>query len=114
MVRRIFKLFFDAVFLLGGFFCLSAQETAVSSLFHYTLENGLELFVMENDSAPLAYIEIAVKAGAVTQTPENAGLFHLYEHMMFKGNEKYPNQKEAYSALNKMGVSDWNGTTSTG
>lgn len=112
MVRRIFKLFFGAVFLLGEFFCLSAQETAVSSLFHYTLENGLELFVMENDSAPLAYIEIAVKAGAVTQTPENAGLFHLYEHMMFKGNEKYPNQKEAYSALNKMGVSDWNGTTS--
>lgn len=67
---------------------------------------------MENDSAPLAYIEIAVCAGAVTQTKENAGLFHLYEHMMFKGNAKYANQKEAYAALNKMGVSDWNGTTS--
>lgn len=112
MFQKILKLFFSVVFLWGGVFNFSAQETDLSSLFHYTLDNGLELFVMENDSAPLAYIEIAVKAGAVTQTPENAGLFHLYEHMMFKGNEKYSNQKEAYSALNRMGVSDWNGTTS--
>ncbi len=90
---------------------LFAEKTPVENLYRYKLENGLELFVMENDSAPLVYIEIAVRTGAVSQTPENAGLFHLYEHMMFKGNDKYKNQKEVTAALNKLGVSDWNGTT---
>lgn len=98
-------------YLAGCSFCF-AQETSIPSLYRYRLENGLELYVMENDSAPLAYIEIAVRAGAVTQTAENAGLFHLYEHMMFKGNENYANQKEVTQAMNRLGVADWNGTTS--
>lgn len=88
-----------------------AAKTGIKNLYRYTLKNGLELFVMENDAAPLAYIEIAVRAGAVTQTPETAGLFHLYEHMMFKGNAKYENQAAFKDAMNKLGVSDWNGTT---
>ena len=62
---------------------LWSEATNIQGLYRYKLGNGLELFVAENDSAPLAYIEIAVRAGAVTQTPENAGLFHLYEHMLF-------------------------------
>ncbi|WP_407429351.1 M16 family metallopeptidase, partial [Treponema sp.] len=90
---------------------LSAQETNFPTLYRYTLENGLELFIAENDSAPLAYIELAVRAGAVTQTPETAGLFHLYEHMLFKGNAKYANQDEFTEAENKMGVIDENGST---
>ncbi len=108
VLRKIFPFLLVFVLLTS----LHAEKTKIEGLYRYTLENGLELFVMENDSAPLVYIEIAVRAGAVTQTKENAGLFHLYEHMMFKGNSKYANQKEAYAALNKMGVSDWNGTTS--
>lgn len=89
-----------------------AQETPVQNFYRYRLENSLELFVMEDDKAPLVYIEIAVRAGGVTQTRDNAGLFHLYEHMMFKGNEKHKTQKEFTAALNRMGVAEWNGTTS--
>ncbi len=91
--------------------CLWAEKTSIPGLSYFCLDNGLELFVLENNCAPLAYIEIAVRAGGVTQVPENTGLFHLYEHMMFKGNAKYPDQKAATEALNRMGVSDWNGTT---
>ena len=83
----------------------------ISGLYRKTLPNGMEVFVAENPSAPLAYIEIAVRAGAVTQTPENAGLFHLYEHLMFKGNAKYPDQTEFTKAMNALGVGDWNGST---
>lgn len=90
---------------------LFAQETSFPNLYRYTLENGLELFVAEDDSAPLAYIELAVRAGAVTQTPETAGLFHLYEHMLFKGNSKYASQTEFTEAENKMGAIDENGST---
>lgn len=104
------KKFFYTLFLFLCFIAY-AQKTNIPNVYKYTLKNGLELFIAENDSAPLVYIEIAVRAGAVTQTPKTAGLFHLYEHMMFKGNSKFKNQKEVTEELNKLGVSDWNGTT---
>lgn len=86
---------------------------AVPGLYNYKLDNGLELFVVENDSAPLVYVEVAVRCGAVTQTADDAGLFHLYEHMMFKGNARYSNESETMAAMNALGVDDWNGTTGT-
>ena len=88
-----------------------AEKTPVENLYEYKLDNGLELFVMENHAAPLAYIEIAVKAGGRAQTAENAGLFHLYEHMMFKGNTKYRDAASVQRAINDMGVANWNGST---
>ena len=91
------------------------RESASSSgknVESFTLENGLKVFTSENHSVPLVYIEIAVRAGGVTQTPETAGLFHLYEHMMFKGNELYRDAASVQKAINDMGVTSWNGTTS--
>lgn len=81
------------------------------STYCYKLENGLTLFIAENHSVPLAYIEIAVRAGGITQTKDNAGLFHLYEHMMFKGNKKFKNSGAVQKALSDMGTASWNGTT---
>ncbi len=91
----------------------ASGKTPVENLFQYTLDNGLDVFVAENHSVPLVYIEIAVKAGAITQTPETAGLFHLYEHMMFKGNELYKDAASVQRAISDLGVTNWNGTTST-
>lgn len=53
-----------------------------------TLGNGLEVIVIENRSVPLVTVEIAVRNGAYTETPEYNGLSHLYEHMFFKSNER--------------------------
>ena len=92
-------------------FAQGNSKTNIEGLYRKTLDNGMQIFVMENNSAPLAYVEIAVRAGAATQTPENAGLFHLYEHLMFKGNAKYKSQQEFTEAMNKLGVGEWNGTT---
>ena len=100
-----------AVLLVSSAMTLAAKETPIEDLYQYKLDNGLELFVAENHSVPLVYIEIAVKAGATTQTPETAGLFHLYEHMMFKGNELYPNSAAVQRAVKDMGVSKWNAYT---
>ena len=93
-------------------FLLFAEKTPIEHLHSYTLDNGLSVFVAENHSAPLVYIEVTVRAGSIAQTPENAGLFHLYEHMMFKGNAKYRNSQAMQTALKNMGVTNWNGTTS--
>ncbi len=96
-----------------SFSALFAKETPVENLYSYKLKNGMELYVAENHTVPLAYVEIAVRGGGIGQTKENAGLFHLYEHMMFKGNAKYDTEEDIQSALTKLGVSSWNGTTNT-
>jgi zinc protease len=80
---------------------------------HKTLSNGLEVIVVENHAVPLATVCVAFRGGASAQSPETAGLFHLYEHMLFDGNEKYPTQASFMAALNKMGVAGWNGATGT-
>lgn len=109
MFTKLKKCFFVAVFSLLSL--AFAELTSISGLYRYKLENGLDLFVAENDAAPLAYIEIAVRAGAVTQSIATAGLFHLYEHMMFKGNARYANQDEFNAAANMLGQIDQNGST---
>src|SRR5262245_17614497 len=58
-----------------------------------TLENGLELLVVEKHTVPLVTIEIAVKAGAFVEDEKTNGLSHLYEHMFFKGNKALPTQE---------------------
>lgn len=99
--------FFSCLLALSG----CSKRLPVEGLHQYNLDNGLTVFAQENHAVPLVYICIAVRAGAVTQTPENAGLFHLYEHMMFKGNELYPTAAEVQRAIKDMGITDWNGTT---
>jgi zinc protease len=78
---------------------------------HKTLANGLEVIVVENHAVPLATVCVAVRGAASAQTQENAGLFHLYEHMLFDGNEKYPTQAALMAAIKRLGVANWNGET---
>jgi zinc protease len=48
------------------------------------LANGLEVIVLEDHSVPLVTVELAVRNGSFTESPELNGLSHLYEHMFFK------------------------------
>ncbi len=110
-MNKIIKRFLAFMILSVCGLCLSAQETLVQDVYHYTLDNGLELFIAENDNVPLTYIELAVKGGGIAQKKETVGLFHLYEHMIFKGNTKYPTAASVQKAINDMGVPSWNGST---
>lgn len=74
------------------------------------LANGLEVIVVENHGVPIATLEIDVKNGAFTQTPEYAGLAHMYEHMFFKANREYPNPDAFASRASELGAL-YNGTT---
>lgn len=76
------------------------------------LKNGLEVLVVEKHDAPMVTIEIAVKTGSFTETPETNGLSHLYEHMFFKGNAALPTQERYMARVSELGIS-FNGTTST-
>jgi len=102
--------------LLAVLFCalsfpLFAEKTRIAGLYQYTLDNGLELFVAENHAAPLVYIKLSVKAGGIAQTPETAGVFHLYEHMMFEGDSQYPDGAAMDRGIKDLGVTYHNAST---
>src|ERR1700693_4975431 len=74
------------------------------------LANGLEVIVVENHGVPLATIEIDVKNGSFTQTPEYEGLAHMYEHMFFRANSKYPEPNQFWDRAADLGAV-FNGST---
>ncbi|MDQ6736363.1 MAG: insulinase family protein, partial [Gemmatimonadota bacterium] len=74
------------------------------------LSNGLEVIVVENHGVPLATVEVNVRNGSFTQTPEYAGLAHMYEHMFFRANTEYP-QSELYLDRAAQLGAVFNGTT---
>ncbi|MBW2537893.1 MAG: insulinase family protein [Deltaproteobacteria bacterium] len=48
----------------------------------------------------------------MTETPEYAGVSHLYEHMFFKANAVIPNQEAYMARVRELGIK-FNGTTGT-
>jgi len=105
------KLFLSMAVFAAVCFCAFAKKTNIENLYRYRLSNGLEVFIAEDHDEPTVYINIAVKAGAVAQTCENAGLFHLYEHMMFKSNALYKSAEEMNRVMKNFGVTEDNATT---
>ena len=103
---------FCCLLALVSVFNVAAQAREATGLQTFVLDNGLEVFVLENHTVPLARIQVTFRTGAISQSPETAGLFHLYEHMLFKGNRAYPNQTALQAAMKDLGVADWNGGTS--
>jgi zinc protease len=75
------------------------------------LANGLRVIVIENHAVPIVSVELNVKNGAYTQSPQHEGLAHLYEHMFFKANKTIPSQEQYLARLRQLG-GQWNGTTS--
>src|SRR4029077_3335674 len=88
-----------------------AQQAPLARFIHQTrLDNGLDVIVVENHAVPLATVLVAVRNGAFTQEPEERGLAHLYEHILFRSYKGDPNAfGRAAGRLNAA----YNGFTST-
>ncbi|UKL14206.1 M16 family metallopeptidase [Dissulfurimicrobium hydrothermale] len=52
------------------------------------LPNGLTAVIKETDRAPVAAVQVWVRAGSSYETDREAGITHLIEHMIFKGTKK--------------------------
>lgn len=85
------------------------QEKEEQGVFPYEihqskLENGLSVVTVPYNSPGLASFYIIVRAGSRNEIePGKTGFAHFFEHMMFRGTEKY--SKEQYSeALKSIGA----------
>lgn len=67
-----------------------------------TLACGVRVIMEKIDYVKSAAFGIWVKAGAVCETPENSGVSHFIEHMMFKGTEKR-NARQIAEEIDKIG-----------
>ena len=56
---------------------------------HYTLDNGLQVFMSVNKDEPRIQTYIAVRVGSKNDPAESTGLSHYLEHLMFKGTTHF-------------------------
>ena len=66
---------------------LAAPAQATDDVTSFTLENGLELVVIEDHRAPVVTHMIWYRTGAADETPGHSGIAHFFEHLMFQGTD---------------------------
>ena len=59
------------------------------NVIHYTLDNGLQVFLSVNKDVPRIQTYIAVRVGSKNDPAESTGLSHYLEHLMFKGTNHF-------------------------
>jgi len=108
MVSRI-RLILSA-FALFGLITPKIAEAQLPPWTRFTLDNGLEVLVVENHLTPIVTIEVAVKNGSFTEPPEYNGLSHLYEHMFFTSNTRDTTEDDFLGRVDDLGIV-YNGQT---
>ena len=78
----------------------------------YTLPNGLEVILAQDQSVPIVSVEIWYHVGSGDEVVGKSGFAHLFEHMMFQGS-KNTGHDAHFPILRKIGANDVNGTTNT-
>ncbi|HKI69446.1 MAG TPA: insulinase family protein, partial [Verrucomicrobiae bacterium] len=79
------------------------------------LKNGLTLIVHEDHKAPFAAVNFWYHVGSKNEKPGKTGFAHLFEHLMFTGSEHFKgsgDQRTFFEAMERLGATDLNGTTS--
>lgn len=56
-------------------------------MLHRTLDNGLELVIKESHVSKMVAIQCWIGAGSLNESPDQYGMAHVLEHMLFKGTE---------------------------
>lgn len=57
----------------------------------FELKNGLRVIVHEDESTPMAALNVLYEVGSRDEAPERTGMAHLFEHLMFSGSENVKN-----------------------
>ncbi len=56
----------------------------------FTLQNGLKVLVHEDQSTPMAVVNVLYDVGARDESADKTGFAHLFEHLMFGGSINIP------------------------
>ncbi|MDR2573870.1 MAG: insulinase family protein [Desulfovibrio sp.] len=93
MVRSVF---YVCLFLVTALAVLTEPPAAPAAEGRLTrLPNGFRIYLVKDTRFPLVCIRLYVNAGAASETPGQAGISHLLEHMVFKGTDHRPKGQAA-------------------
>lgn len=62
----------------------TAQEV---EFVQYTLDNGLDVILHQDNTAPVVTTSVMYHVGAKDENPERTGFAHFFEHLLFEGTE---------------------------
>jgi predicted Zn-dependent peptidase len=82
---------------------VQAMLRDVPTITSETLPNGLPLHRVALEGTRAVTILVAFDAGARTERPEENGMAHFLEHLVFKGGEKYDHYKKVNETAERMG-----------
>lgn len=60
------------------------------------LDNGVQVVIVPSHGSGLTTVNVWVRAGSSQDPRDREGLAHYYEHMVFKGSERYPGQADTW------------------
>ncbi len=69
-----------------------------------TLANGLPLYRVAVAGTRAVTLLVAFDAGARTERPEENGMAHFLEHLVFKGGQKYSTYRDVNEAAERIGA----------
>ncbi len=69
-----------------------------------TLPNEMPLHRIAVEGTRAVTLLVAFDAGARTERPEENGMAHFLEHLVFKGGEKYPTYRDVNEAAERIGA----------
>lgn len=106
------------ILMIGALLMLTAQSMAgnAGKIFPYAyqtriLKNGLRIIVIPTSYPNIVSLQIPVSVGSRNEVePHRTGFAHFFEHMMFRGTEKFPSEK--YGEILKNIGGDQNAYTS--
>ena len=75
-----------AIFL--AFIFSSYAGAQIKDMFKTKLDNGMTVILEEDHSARVVAFQMFVRVGGADENEKEAGIAHVFEHMLFKGTEK--------------------------
>lgn len=73
----------------------------------YRLPNGFRVVLAPDQAKPTFTINLTVLVGSIHEGAGEAGMAHVFEHLLFRGLEGFPDVKETFNAMGAQ----CNGTT---
>lgn len=100
-MKRFFKIFTSLSF--GALLCtapqisplaqentMTAQESVSIPFEHFTLENGLNVYMLRDNTLPIITANLWFNVGSKDEQDGRTGFAHLFEHLMFMGTDAIP------------------------
>ncbi|ABD46352.1 M16 family metallopeptidase [Neorickettsia sennetsu] len=85
-----------------SFFFLSLGHSKGDERIHYTLNNGLDVYLIRDTSLPIVSHVLLYKVGGASDPRGSSGLAHYLEHLMFRSSKNIPSISKEINGLRSL------------